>query len=128
MTIQFSRRLAIVFGILAPAGETVRRWSTWREYPPGFFDDYIMGAFLLYGAWRVGRDVRDGQRYLAAAWAYTCGMGYYSFFGQLESLSLGEIDPAPISSEWIALIKGLGLALSLLALVLSLRCSAGSDD
>ena len=31
MTIQFSRRLAIAFGILAPLGETIRRWSTWRE-------------------------------------------------------------------------------------------------
>ena len=127
MTIQFSRRLAIAFGILAPLAETVRRWSTWREFPPALFDDYIMGAFLLYGAWRVGRDVRGGQRFLAAAWAFTCGLGYSSFFGQLKSLSLHEIDPAPISSAWVALIKGVGLALSLLALALSLRRSAESQ-
>ncbi|HEY1404412.1 MAG TPA: hypothetical protein VGB05_09820, partial [Pyrinomonadaceae bacterium] len=85
MTIQFSRRLAIAFGILAPLGETFRRWSTWREFPPNLFDDYIMGAFLLYGAWRAGRDLRSGQRFLAAAWAFACGLGYYSFFGQLKS-------------------------------------------
>ncbi|MDQ1559328.1 MAG: hypothetical protein QOD32_2388 [Pyrinomonadaceae bacterium] len=127
MTIQFSRRLAIVFGILAPLGETVRRWSTWREWPPNFFDDYIMGAFLLYGAWRVGRDVRGGQRFLAAAWAFTCGIGYYSFFGHLKSLSLHEVDPAPIPSEWVAVIKGVGLALSLLALVISLRRQSESQ-
>jgi hypothetical protein len=126
MTIRFSRRLAIAFGILLPLGETIRRWNTWRDYPPNFFDDYIIGAFLLYGAWRVGRDVRGGQRYLAAAWAFTCGIGYSSFFGQLQSLSLNEIDPAPIPSVWVALIKGVGLALSLLALVLSLRHSAES--
>lgn len=127
ITIQFSRRLAIAFGILVPLGETIRRWSTWREYPSGFFDDYIMGAFLLYGAWLAGRDVRGGQRYLAAAWAFTCGLGYCSFFGQLKSLSLNEIDPAPISSEWMAVIKGVGLVLALLALVVSLRRSAESQ-
>jgi len=126
LTIRFSRRLAIAFGILVPLGETIRRWNTWRDYPPNFFDDYIIGAFLLYGAWRVGRDVRGGQRYLAAAWAFTCGMGYSSFFGQLQSLSLNEIDPAPIPSVWVAVIKGVGLALSLLALALSLRHSAES--
>ncbi|HZH32036.1 MAG TPA: hypothetical protein VEY11_14820 [Pyrinomonadaceae bacterium] len=127
LTIQFSRRLAITFGILAPLGETIRRWHTWREYPPSFFDDYIMGAFLLYGAWRVGRDARGGQRFLAAAWAFTCGLGYYSFFGQLKSLSLGEVDPAPISSEWMLAIKGVGLALAIIALALSLRRSAESQ-
>jgi hypothetical protein len=123
LTIQFSRRLAVAFGILAPLGETIRRWHTWREYPPSFFDDYIMGAFLLYGAWRVGRDVRGGQRFLAAAWAFTCGLGYYSFFEQLKSLRLGEVDPAPISSEWMLVIKGVGLALAILALALSLKRS-----
>jgi hypothetical protein len=128
LTIQFSRRLAVAFGILAPLGETIRRWHTWREYPPSFFDDYIMGAFLLYGAWRVGRDVRGGQRFLAAAWAFTCGLGYYSFFGQLKSLRLGEVDPAPISSEWMLAIKGVGLALAILALALSLRRSAESQS
>jgi hypothetical protein len=121
MTINFSRRLAIVGGILAPLGETIRRWSTWREYPPNFFDDYLMGAFLLYGAWLTGRDVRGGQRYLAAAWAFACGLGYYSFFGQLKSWSLNEIDPAPISSGWVLLIKGVAVALAVLALVGSLR-------
>jgi hypothetical protein len=127
MTISFSRRFAILFGILAPLGETVRRWSTWQENPSNFFDDYIMGAFLLYGAWRTGRDFRGGQRFLAAAWAFTCGLGYYSFFGQLKSWSLNEIDPAPIPSGWVLVIKGLGLTLSVLALVASLRRSPESQ-
>ena len=121
MTIQFSRRLATVIGILAPLGETMRRWSTWKQSPANLFDDYIMGAFLLYGVWRTGKDIRSGQRVLAAAWAFACGFGYYSFFGQWQSLRLGERDPAPISSEWILLIKGIGFSLSIVALVVSLR-------
>jgi hypothetical protein len=121
MTIQFSRRLAIVAGIVTPLAETIRRWSTWQQSPANLFDDYIMGAFLLYAAWRTGKDLRDGQRVLAAAWAFACGLGYYSFFGQLKSMRLGERDPAPISSEWVLLIKGLAVTLAVIALVVSLR-------
>jgi hypothetical protein len=121
MTIQFSRRLAILGGLLVPLGETIRRWSTWRESPPNLFDDYLLGAFLLYAAWRTRRDVRGGQPALAAAWGFACGLGYYSFFGQLKSLRLGEADPAPIPSEWVAVVKGLALLLALLALWSSLR-------
>jgi hypothetical protein len=121
MTIAFSRRLAIIFGILTPLAETIRRWrqlgqlSVW----PFWLDDYIIGAMLLYGAWRVSKDIRSGRRFLAAAWGFTCGMAYSSFFAQLGSLN--ESDPAPIPSTWVAVIKGVGLALAILALVGSLK-------
>jgi hypothetical protein len=121
MTIQFSRWLAIVGGILIPLLETIRRWHTWQESPANLFDDYIMGAFLLYGAWRTGKDLRNGQRVLAAAWAFACGLGYYSFFGQLKSVRAGEIDPAPIASIWILVIKGVAVALAIVALIVSLK-------
>jgi len=121
MTIQFSRRLAIVAGILVPLAETIRRWSTWQQSPASLFDDYIIGAFLLYAAWRTGKDLRSGQRFLAAAWAFACGLGYYSFFGQLNSMRLGQRDPAPISSEWVLVIKGIAVTLAIIALVVSLR-------
>lgn len=121
MTISFSRYLAIVLGILTPLGETIRRWSTWRDNPAAFFDDYILGAFLLYGAWRVGKDPRSGQRFLAAAWAFMCAMAYISFFSQIHGIRSGATDPAPIPSTWVAVIKGVGLALGVLALVVSLK-------
>jgi len=127
MTISVSRYLAIVLGILTPVAETIRRWSTWRENPPALLDDYILGAFLLYGAWRVGKDARSGQRFLAAAWAFMCGMAYGSFFEQVHRYRLGISDPAPISSIWVAAIKGVGLALGIMALVLSLRKLPQSD-
>jgi hypothetical protein len=121
MTINFARWLAYVGGILAPLAETVRRWSTWRDNPPALFDDYIIGALLIYGAWRTGRDAREGQRYLVAAWGFACGMGYASFFGQLYSNAQGTVDPAPISGYSVAIIKGFAWALSILALIASLR-------
>ena len=121
MTIAFSRRLAFILGVLTPLAETVRRWrqlgdlSVW----PFWLDDYIIGALLLYGAWRTGKDIRSGRRFLAAAWGFTCGMAYSSFFAQLGHLN--EPDPAPISSAWVAVIKGMGFALAILALVGSLK-------
>jgi hypothetical protein len=121
VAISFSRYLAIVLGILTPLAETVRRWSTWRENPPALFDDYVLGALLLYGAWRVGRDVRSGQRFLVAGWAFMCGMAYGSFFEQVHRYRLGISDPAPIPSIWVAVIKGIGLALGIVALVVSLH-------
>ena len=121
MSIQFSRWLAIIGGIVIPLLETMRRWSTWQESPANLFDDYIMGAFLLYGAWRVGKDSRNGQRVLAAAWAFACGMGYYSFFGQLKSMRSGELDPAQIASGWVLAIKGIAVTLAVIGLVLSLK-------
>ena len=127
---RFSRALAIIFGILAPVLETVRRWGTWREYPPALFDDYILGAFLLTGAWLAGRRFDAGQRVLAAAWGFTCGLGYYSFFEQLRRYRLGEIDPAPIPSGAVLVIKGAAVLLAIVALVATLRARnpEGSPD
>jgi hypothetical protein len=121
MTISFSRRLAITFGILAPLAETIRRWNQLGQLGvwPFWLDDYIMGAFLLYGAWQTKEDSHTGIRSLAAAWGFTCGMGYASFFSQLTLLN--EPDPAPISSGWVAVIKGVGFGMSILALAICLR-------
>ena len=126
----FSRALAIIFGILAPLLDTVRRWGTWREDPPALFDDYILGALLLAGAWLVGRRFDAGQRLLAAAWGFTCGLGYSSFFDQLRSYRLGEIDLAPIPSSAVLTIKGVGVLLAIVALVATLRARNpdGSSD
>ena len=117
MTITFSRRLAVIFGVLTPLAETGRRFHQLGQISvlPFWLDDYFIGALLLYGAWRTSKDIRSGRRFLAAAWGFTCGMAYSSFFGQLAHLN--EPDPAPIPSAWVAVIKGVGFALAILALV-----------
>jgi hypothetical protein len=120
MLISISRYFAIALGVLTPLAETVRRRHTWRENPPAFFDDYIIGAFLLLGAWRVGTDVPRGRPFLAAAWAFMCGMAYVSFFGQLADNRLGIADPAPISGAAVAAIKGVGLAIGVMCLMFTL--------
>lgn len=121
MGIRFSRNLAFVLGILTPLLETIRRWGTWQSDPPSFFDDYILGGLLLFGAWRVTNDPRTGQKFLAAGWGFMCGMAYLSFFGQLHDMRLGEVDPAPVPTECVAAIKGIGFAFAILGLITSLR-------
>lgn len=121
LAISVSRSLAILLGVITPLAETIRRWNTWRNDPPSMFDDYILGGFLLFGAWRVGKDPRQGQRFLSAAFGFMSGMVYLSFFGQLQAIRLGEADPAPISSTGVAVIKGVGFALAITGLVLSLK-------
>jgi hypothetical protein len=127
MRINFARWLAYVGGVAAPLAETIRRWNTWRDNPPALFDDYVIGALLIYGAWRVGRDARTGQRFLAAAWGFACGMGYASFFGQLYSNRQGVVDPSHLPGAWVAVVKGLAVAFAILALVASLRRLPAED-
>ena len=121
--LSFSRRLAFAFGILAPLGETIRRWSTWREWPPQFFDDYLMGALLLYAAWVAKREHRRGQRYLAAAWGLAVGFGYMSFFGHLRAYfeNPNAPDVGPLPHLWLIIIIGTGWVLCIIALISTLR-------
>ena len=121
MSIWLSRNLAIFIGVLAPLLDTIRRWKTWTEYPPAMLDDYFLGALLLYGAWRVSRNAVDGQRFLSAAWGVALGMIFLSFFGQIEAIMQGKTDSAPVSSEWVAVIKGIGFLIVIVGSVTSLR-------
>jgi hypothetical protein len=109
MTLAFSRRLALLFGILVPLAELVRRGQQLDSMAvlPHLVDDFLIGGALLYAAMRCSRDPDSGRRYLAAAWGAACGMGYYSFAGQLMTLS--QPDPAPISPAAVAAVKGIGL-------------------
>jgi hypothetical protein len=118
--IKLSRILAIILGIITPLLETVRRWSTWQQNPAAFFDDYILGGLLLYGAWRVGRDGRAGQKFLNGGWGFALGMIYSSFFWQLDQNRLGSIDPAPVSGDWVLLFKGIGFILIITGFITSL--------
>jgi hypothetical protein len=125
---QFSRRLAIVFGIALPVLETLRRFRQLGDFSvwPMWLDDLLLGAALLIAA-RLTSDLRHhNARYLAAAWGAACGMGYYSLFSQLQRIDLP--DPAQIPSLWVAIIKGAGLALAILALIGALRPPPVSND
>ena len=124
---QFSRWLAIVYGIALPVLETIRRakqlgdWSALSTW----VDDYLIGAFLLAGAWLTSRGRHHNARYLAAAWGFACGIAYGSFFGQLHRLD--QPDPSGVPVHWVVTIKGVGFALAIAALVGALKAPADSN-
>jgi len=127
IAIAFSRNLAIVLGVAAPLLETIRRWHTWKDDPLAFFDDYILGFLLLYGAWRVTKNTEGGRKFLVVGWGFALGLAYASLDFQLQQVRVGAIDPAPISTEWVAVVKGIGFILVLMGLVTSLFPLNGRD-
>lgn len=122
---QFSRYLAAFFGIALPILETIRRFGQLGDISvwPMWLDDFLLAAFLLAGARMTSHARYQNAKYLAAAWGATCGMAYYSFFAQLQHLDAQ--DPAPISSLWVAVVKGAGFTLAIVALIGALKHPSG---
>jgi len=129
----FSRRLAVIAGVLLPALETIRRRDSWPgpiETAAYWLDDYVIGAFLLCAAWasrpstspeqsdRVGR-----SGLLTAAWGFACGVGMCSLFGQINYMldcALGT-EPSGLPHGWMIAIKATLLAIGVLGLIASMR-------
>jgi hypothetical protein len=121
VTLQFSKRLAVLVGVVTPSIETIRRWHELRTLTvwwPAFIDDVLLGGFLLYGAWRVHRDTTSGRPVLIAAWGFMCGIAYGSVFSQAARLS--ELDPSGMPPILVVAFKGFGLALGIAGLVSAL--------
>lgn len=127
MPMRVSKVLAVTIGVLAPLLDTIRRWHTWTENPPALLDDYLLGGVLLFGVWRVHLNPAEGQRFLAAGWGVALGMVVLSFFGQIDAIMRGRPDPAPVSSEAVAVVKGLGLLIVIIGLITSLRKVSVAD-
>lgn len=87
-----------------------------------WLDDWLIGAFLLYGAWKTSTNIERGRPALAAAWGFACAMGYMSFFSQLAELS--SPDPSGLPSTGIVALKGVMLVFGVIALVSTLRDDA----
>ena len=122
----FARRLALLAGVVLPVGETVRRWHQLGD-PRMLFawlDDWLIGAFLLYGAWRVGQDTVTGQASLAAAWGFTLAIAIGSFLTGV----FGGPDPTGAAWGVVVAIKAVMLALAIGALVSVLRWRPGTPD
>jgi len=117
---RFSRGLAMVGGVALPIMETARRWHQLADIrmAPAWLDDWLIGLFLLYGAWRTRGNAGGGRAVLAAAWAFACGLAYASFFAQLGSL--GEADPSGVASATVVAIKGVMMIAAVAALAVTL--------
>ena len=115
-----SRRLAYFFGAVTPLAETVRRWGHWWDNPPAFLDDYLLGGFLIAGAWATRkRGTVHARALLAAAWGFASGMAYSSAAFQWFAMRSGELDPSGLPSPWVFAIKVFGGLVFVTALVLT---------
>ena len=119
--LQASRWIALVGGVVLPILETLRRWGTWWDYPPGYVDDWLIGGFLLLGAWAARpANSRRGRPLLAAAWGFACGMHYPSVTAHWYAMRAGQPDPAPIPTEAVFAVKILLAVLAITGLLLAL--------
>jgi hypothetical protein len=112
--------LAFVGGVLTPLLETIRRWDHLSDlrYFVSWFDDYLIGGFLIFAAYKTYKSIPDGQKYLSGAWGIATGMAFYSFFMQIQSLD--RADPAPVASSTVAIVKGVMLVTCIVCLIFSL--------
>jgi len=119
----YSRNLALVFGIFLPLAETIRRWKqlTDLNYFMSWFDDYLLGGFLIFAAWKVFKYKEGGKVYLAAAWGVAVGALFLSAMGQVEYIRLNKADPAPVSSEAVLIIKAFFFLLSIAGMIMCFK-------
>lgn len=118
--LNYSKNLAFTIGVLVPVAETIRRRSQLLQIQNFiyWFDDYVLGAILLFAAWKAKQDPLEGQKYLSAGWGLTTGALFLSTLGQLERL--GGADPSLMPPLTVAMIKALILILALSGLITSL--------
>jgi hypothetical protein len=124
LPVRISMYTAFAGSIITPVLETVRRWHQLADpsHFTNWFDDYLIGGFLFFAAWKTYRAAPNALRYLSGAWGFATGFALPSFFIQLQFLSIGGIDPAPVSSATVAVVKGIMLAGCILCLLLTLQC------
>jgi hypothetical protein len=109
---------AYVLGILLPVLETARRRTNFDDIP-GYIDDFIIGAVLLWGARSVSRGYAHGRPLLTAAWGLLCGGLWSSFFGQLQNTKATDI--SGLGNGVVVLIKGVLYLVAFAALYSSVR-------
>ena len=117
---RFEVLAAFVLGVALPVFEVCRRRTDFSDIP-GYIDDFIIGALLLFAARSVARQRRHGRAFLIAAWGILCGGLWSSFFGQLYNRSAHDISGLP--NFTIVLAKLVVYCIALVCLVLSIRRS-----
>lgn len=139
LNIAFSRKLAVVAGIVLPVLETIRRRHEWPGPPQTWqhwMDDYLVAALLLAAAWKSRpRTTTDSPRsvwtasYLTAAWGFACGLGFGSVLSQVNVMlnpALGS-EPSGLPHGWMIAIKAGLLGLGIVGLVASMQPGRRSE-
>jgi hypothetical protein len=109
---------AYCLGVALPVIEICRRRTDFSDVP-GYIDDFIVGAVLLFAARSAVRERPYSRALLAGAWGILCGGLWSSFFGQLYSTAQNDISGLP--STTVVCIKLVIYCIAIVALILSIR-------
>ena len=84
--LKVSLKMAVMLGLFLPIAETVRRINQIFDYREFFswFDDYILGAILLWSAYLVFKERKNSVAYLIATWGIAAGALFLSFSDSLS--------------------------------------------
>jgi hypothetical protein len=117
---KISLKMLVFMGIFLPLAETVRRSNQLldpREFL-SWFDDYILGAVLLFAADGLRRNIPKARLYAIAAFGIGFGALFLSTLAQFRDYAKG--DPGILPSGLVALFKililvymGIGLHFSI---------------
>ncbi len=118
-----SMRMAVALGIFLPLAETVRRIHEVLAFENFFrwFDDYILGAVLLYAAFLVWKQKHNATLYLIAAWGAAVGGLTLSLYGQFDGYFKNNPDAGIFSSGFVLIAKALILFYILIGLQKSIQ-------
>ena len=127
--LKVSSRMAVALGLFLPFAETVRRINQILDYKEFFswFDDYILGAILLWAAYLVFKETKNSVAYLIAAWGIAAGALLLSFLGQFRYYQTPSGDPGIFSTTFVALAKGLILLYILIGLRKAIQANLKHD-
>lgn len=118
--LRFEVAAAWVMGMALPMLETIRRGANFDDIP-GYVDDYLIGAFLLYAARAATKRQPNGPILLVTAWAILCGGFYSSFFGQIRFAATPDV--SGYSNVLVVAVKGCLYAVAIAALVKAIRAT-----
>ena len=112
--------LALGFGAVLAIAEIIRNWGDWQAWP-FWIVDFIAAGALIWGGLRTLS--QGSSRLLSAAWGFTVGIFWMSFFCHTQALSEGTTQTyasGAVSEGVLTLIIGAMLVAAIAGLVMSL--------
>lgn len=115
-----SGMLALGFGAVLAIAEIIRNWGDWQAWP-FWIVDFIAADALIWGGLRTLS--QGSSRLLSAAWGFTVGIFWMSFFSHTQALREGTTQTyasGAVSEGVLTLIIGAMLVAAIAGLVMSL--------
>ena len=125
-SLKTSAKMALGLGLFLPIAETIRRVNQILDYREFFnwFDDYMLGAILVWAAYLTLKGVKNAVAYLIAAWGVATGALFLSFLGQFRYYQTALGDPGIFSTTLVVIVKGLILLYILIGLKKAIKANS----